>query len=145
VAGAGIEMAQVRPILVGRSAQDRGSNSDTIPAVTTIEALIERSLHREQRAAEQAEAPVLAPLATTPGPLPTAREAATPAALPAAAAAPVLLAQPRLVRGNAPSTLEGQAVLLNRQASPMLATPVNNSRSGGIEIQIGAFQSASEA
>jgi len=145
IAAARIEMAQVRPILVGRSAQDRASNSDTIPAVTTIEALIERSLHQEQRAAEQAEAPVLAPLPTTPGPLPIAREAATPAALPAADAAPVLLAQPRLVRGNAPSTLEGQAMLLNRQASPMLASPANSSRSSGIEIQIGAFQSASEA
>jgi D-alanyl-D-alanine carboxypeptidase len=137
-ASARIEMAQVRPILVGRSPQDRAADGTTNPAVTTIEALIEKSLHADQPAPEHAEASALAP-----GPLPTAR--AMPAAVPAAAAAPVLLAQPRLVRGSAPSTLEKQAMLLDRQAAPGLAAPANNGRSSGIEIQIGAFQSASEA
>jgi D-alanyl-D-alanine carboxypeptidase len=131
-------MAQVRPILVGRSPQDRAADGNTNAAVTTIEALIEKSLHAEQPAPEHAEASAL-----VPGPLTTAR--ATPAAMPAAAAAPVLLAQPRLVRGSAPSTLEKQAMLLDRQAAPVLAAPINNGRPSGIEIQIGAFQSASEA
>jgi D-alanyl-D-alanine carboxypeptidase len=136
-ASARIEMAQVRPVLVGRSPQDRAADGNTNPAVMTIEALIERSMPAEQPAAEHAEASAIAP-----GPLP-AREAATPAAV--AAAAPVLLAQPRLLRGSAPSTLEKQAMLLDRQAAPVLAAPANNGRSSGIEIQIGAFQSASEA
>jgi D-alanyl-D-alanine carboxypeptidase len=116
-------MAQVRPILVGRSPQDRASNSATTPAVTTIEALIERSVRQEQP--EQAEAAA--------------------GAVSAAAVAPVLLAQPRLVRGSAPSTLEEQALLLNRPAPSVLAAAANSSRSSGVEIQIGAFQSASEA
>jgi D-alanyl-D-alanine carboxypeptidase len=140
-ASARIEMAQVRPILVGRSARIEAGAAEAVTAPTTIEALIERSLRREPPGPERAEPTAAAEDSGVP-----ASERSGPRLARASLAEPTLLAQPRLIRGSPPSTLEQQALHLNREEQPD-ATGARSTAftGGGLEIQIGAFQSASEA
>jgi D-alanyl-D-alanine carboxypeptidase len=136
-----IEMAQVRPILVGRSARIEAGAADAVTAPTTIEALIERSLRREPPGPERDEPSAAAEDSGVPAP-----ERSGPRLARASLAEPTLLAQPRLIRGSPPSTLEQQALHLNREEQAD-ATGARSTAStgGGLEIQIGAFPSASEA
>ena len=129
-----IEMAQVRPILLGRGAQAEAGGA--YPAAATLEALIERSLGQapeaetEDRRAQRA---------------PSDSPAAPPRAALEARAQPLLVAEPRLVRGSAPSTLGEQAMSLRGEPTLPAAAPVPTPAGAGMEIQIGAFQSADEA
>jgi D-alanyl-D-alanine carboxypeptidase len=95
------------------------------------------------------EALIEASLWANPGaPQPAARLGREPEAAAAATPrgrleTPSLLAQPRLVRGSPPSTLERQAASL---AGDEISAPRSSAApGGGMAIQVGAFQSAGEA
>src|SRR5262245_57726044 len=131
-----LEMVQVRPVPVPRSAQVQAAADEGAQGVTTIAALIERSVRRD--AAPEADE------VGASGP-PSAPGSATPAAAPAGRA-PTLLSPPRLVRGSPPSTLAEQALAMRRdEASLETAAAPATAGTGGMPIQIGAFQSADEA
>ena len=116
------DMAQVRPVLVSRTEPPARGARPAEP--TSIAALIERSAREPSPAADEAA--------------PSPRAEGAPAS-----AAPALLAPPRLVRGSPPSSLDGQAVALRREApAPTGATATSL---GGMTIQVGAFPSADEA
>ena len=129
-----IEMAQVRPILLGRGAQAEAGGA--YPAAATLEALIERSLGQHPQAEAEDRRAQRAP-------------SDSPAAPPRAAletrAQPVLVAEPRLVRGSAPSTLGEQTMTLRGEPTLPAAAPATIAAGAGMEIQIGAFHSADEA
>jgi D-alanyl-D-alanine carboxypeptidase len=139
-----LEMAQVRPVHVGASAQAPSLADNGAPAATSIAALIERSMRRgAQPQADEpaAAAPPSAPPNSPPSaPTPTVAGAAPPER------GPTLLSPPRLVRGSPPSTLAEQAVALRRDQALGEATEAPAvSWTGGMAIQIGAFQSVDEA
>ncbi|HEX2336001.1 MAG TPA: SPOR domain-containing protein, partial [Hyphomicrobiaceae bacterium] len=130
-----IEMAQVRPILLGRGAPAEAAGASEAPA--TLEALIERSLGQ---AAPQAEAEDRRAQRA-----PSDSPAAQPRAALEARAQPLLVSEPRLVRGSAPSTLGEQVMTLRGEPTLPAAAPVPSTAGAGMEIQIGAFHSADEA
>jgi D-alanyl-D-alanine carboxypeptidase len=131
-----LEMAQVRPVPVPRGAQVQAAADEGAQAGTTIAALIERSVRRD--AAPEADELVASGPPSAPG-------SATPAA-PPAGRGPTLLSPPRLVRGSPPSTLAEQALAMRRdEASVESAAAPATAWTGGMAIQIGAFQSADEA
>jgi D-alanyl-D-alanine carboxypeptidase len=131
-----LEMAQVRPVPVPRSAQVQAAADEGAQGVTTIAALIERSVRRDA-------APEADELGAS-GP-PSAPGSASPAA-PPAGRGPTLLSPPRLVRGSPPSTLAEQALARHRdEASVETPAMPATAWTGGMAIQIGAFQSADEA
>lgn len=116
------DMAQVRPVLVSRTEPPARGARPAEP--TSIAALIERSAREPSPAADEAA--------------PSPRAEGAPAS-----AAPALLAPPRLVRGSPPSSLDGQAVALRREAPAPTGATVTSL--GGMTIQVGAFPSADEA
>jgi D-alanyl-D-alanine carboxypeptidase len=139
-----VQIARVRPVQVTSNtpASDRGS--DPSPS---IEAVIERM---QTASAEPTKSP-------PDGMPPLAAPRAEPARLSPAAAAdrPALMAEPVLARGSPPSTFEQQAANLARGEPAHAGAPQPAVRrpepsvagvvAGGFQIQIGAFQSASEA
>ena len=131
-----IELAQVRPVHVGRSPPAQGTGEEGTPAATTIAALIERSVRQQG----QPEPDDLAASAASGAPGPAAPQVAPPAP------GPTLLSPPRLVRGSPPSTLADQALNLRRDA-PLgeAAGAPAPAWAGGMAIQIGAYQSVDEA
>jgi len=128
-----VELAQVRPVQLGRSPTAPGAGEPAGSAATSIAALIERSLRQDAQPEPDSPAPANATALT-----------ATPAPTPAPG--PTLLSPPRLVRGAPPSTLAEQAVNLARDGplSEAAGAPTT-AWAGGMAIQIGAFQSADEA
>ncbi len=132
-----IELAQVRPVHVGRSPPAQGAGEEGTPAATTIAALIERSVRQDG----QPEPDDLASSAPPGAPRPAAPQAAPPAS------GPTLLSPPRLVRGSPPSTLADQALNLRRDAplGEAAGAPAAAWAGGGMAIQIGAYQSVDEA
>jgi D-alanyl-D-alanine carboxypeptidase len=127
-----IELAQVRPVPIGRNPPAQVEAATAGPAPTSIAALIERSLRQDAPPA----ANELTSSATS--------NATALTAVPSHAPAPTLLSPPRLVRGAPASTLAEQAVNLRRDA-PLHETAPAATLAGGMTIQIGAFQSADEA
>jgi len=129
-----VELAQVRPVQIGRSPPAHVAAATAGPVPTSITALIERSLRQDaQSAADEL---------TSPAP----SNAVALTAVQAPAPAPTLLSPPRLVRGAPASTLAEQAVNLRRDAPVSEAAGTAAATwTGGMAIQIGAFQSADEA
>ena len=129
-----VELAQVRPVQIGRSPPAHVAAATAGPVPTSITALIERSLRQDA----QSTADEL----TSPAP----SNAVALTAVQAPAPAPTLLSPPRLVRGAPASTLAEQAVNLRRDAPVSEAAGTAAATwTGGMAIQIGAFQSADEA
>jgi D-alanyl-D-alanine carboxypeptidase len=122
--------AQARTQPMRRGAEAGGR--DAVPAGTTIEALIERTVRLDPQ-------PELAP---AEGSAEASQASLQRSSAPRAG--PVLLAKPRLVRGMAPSTLTEQAHRMTEPAFETQAAPVP-AGVVAVEIQVGAFQSAGEA
>jgi D-alanyl-D-alanine carboxypeptidase len=129
-----IAMAQVRPILLGSGTPAQAGGA--FPAAATLEALIERSLGQDTQAETEDRRAQRASIDS-----PTAQ----PHAALAARAQPTLVAEPRLVRGTAASTLGEQARNLGGEPTLPAAAPMPTAAGAGMEIQIGAFHSADEA
>lgn len=135
-----IEIARVRPVLIGQPPA-AGAAGDGVPPLRRTVSTIEDILAR-------AEGSSIPQWATA--------SAGTPMHLPLAVPAdkPALMAAPVAMRGTAPSTFEAQAANLARgDAAVAAATGAITARpaaysvapQGGFQIQIGAFQSVSEA
>jgi len=118
-----IEMAQVRPVRIGHDPTPETGGA-ALGQPTTIEALIART---QSQAAPGEAADAEPPPAASQRPIVGDR--------------PMLLAEPRLVRGTPPSTLDQQAATMAGGRSA--ATPL--APAAGVAIQIGAYSSADEA